>query len=118
MRPMPISDFLTQTCLLLRRDPAGSQDVYGNELEGEATATGDCSLQQQQRAEGGDGLSDTRWLLVLPAGTVIDTGDAVKVDGRRYELVGEPWPVTDPRTQTVSHVECTVRRAAGSGDTS
>ena len=72
-------------------------------------------LQQTQRTEPGDAgeTSDTRWLLVLPAGTVVNTGDAVIVDGEVYEVVGAPWPARNPRLGVASHIEASVRRTAG-----
>lgn len=124
---MPISDLLTQPCLLLQRDPDGGEDRYGNETQEETPVETVCALQQRQRTEGGASgamssahgdLSDTSWLLVLPADTQIDNGDAVEVSGQRFELVGAPWPAFDPVAQAVSHLECTVRRTAGSEDRS
>ena len=75
-------------------------------------------LQQQRRIEPGeDGeLSDTGWVLFLPAGTDVATGDAVICDGQVYELVGDPWQARNPRTHQASHIECSVRRTAQSGD--
>lgn len=69
-------------------------------------------LQQTQRTEpAGEGeLSVTTWLLVLPAGTVIGTGDAVIAGGARYEVVGDSWHARNPRSQLPSHVEATLRR--------
>lgn len=135
---MPISTLLSQPCLLIRRSASGDSDDYGNETQAETTVQTVCEIQQQQRVEGGthEDLSDTRWLLILPASTVLDTGDAVEVGAllpgegvlpssdlfptgsHRYELVGEPWPVIDARTGIEHHVEATVRRTAGSEDTS
>lgn len=105
---------------MIHRDPSGSTDDYGNEIPAETSEETVCELQQRSREEQPDQgeLGDSLWLLVLPAATEIDTGDAVVVDGYRFELVGPPWTVRNPRTRTVSHVEATVRRAAGEEDVS
>lgn len=112
---MSLSKLLNRTCTLILRDLSGTVDDYGNPVPSERTITTVCELQQRQRTEPGDQgeVSDTTWLLVLPAGTTIDTGDAVEVAGERYELVGAPWPARNPRTGLESHVEATVRRTAG-----
>lgn len=75
-------------------------------------------LQQARRDEpaAAGELSDTRWVLFLPAGTDVATGDAVIADGQLYELVGDPWQARNPRTQQPSHIECSVRRTGQSGD--
>lgn len=81
-----------------------------------------CELQQvPRRSVSGEpaahpDVSDSLWLLVLPADTLIDTGDAVIVDGHRYEVSGEPWVARNPRTQAVSHIEASLRRVAAATD--
>lgn len=117
---MPISTLLTRTCTITRRSStAGTTDDYGNLTGTTSTTSTVCELQQRaasEQEEQGE-LSDTSWLLVLPAGTGIDTGDKITVDGQAFEMVGAPWPARNPRTGVESHLECTVRRTAGAGDT-
>lgn len=117
---MPLSTLLNRECILLLRDPTGSTDDYGNDVTTTSNVDTVCELQQKRRDEDDDQgeTSDTHWLLILPAGTQIDTGDAVQIDGQVYELVGAPWEARNPRTGAASHIECTVRRTAGSEDAS
>lgn len=93
---------------------AGSDDGYGNLVPTITEVETVGELQQVRREEGE--VSDTHWLLILPADSEIDTGDAVSIEGRTYELIGDPWFARNPRTQLLSHVECTLRRTAGSED--
>jgi hypothetical protein len=96
-------------------DDDGPTDVYGNPTGGDPTVTETvCELQQQRRTEpDADGeLSDTTWLLVLPAGTQLDTAATVIVNDTAYEVVGDPWPARNPRTRREHHIEATVRRTA------
>ncbi len=104
---------LNRSLTIVRRSP-GSTDGYGGEIAAETLVEAFGEMQQQRRDEApAEGeVSDTRWLLVLPAGTDIDTGDAVIVDGQVFELVGAPWEARNPRTLAPSHVECTLRRTA------
>lgn len=111
---MPLATLLNLPVTIVRRDDLGDEDERGNDLPTETLVETVGELQQQQRAEPADAgeLSDTRWLLILPAGTDIRTGDGIVCDGQRYEMVGDPWHARNPRTQTASHVECTLRRTA------
>lgn len=120
---MSLAKLLTRPCTITVRSHSGNQDAYGNDIPAETTVQTVCELQQLTRltdAEpAGQGeFSDTRWLLVLPAGTEIRTGDTVEVDGHAYEMFGDPWPVRNPRTGRDSHVQATVRRTAGSEEAS
>lgn len=119
---------LRQPCtLILRSQAETTEDDYGNEIHGEAPRVDTvCNLQQTRREEAPDAgeTSDTRWkLFLLPEvrdeanePVEIDTGDAVEVDGRVYELIGDPWLVESPFTGRKSHVEVTCRRVAASKD--
>ena len=112
---MPLSTLLNRPCTIIRRSESEDLDAHFNPILEEVEVQTVCELQQQRRDEPGDHgeLSDTRWLLILPAGTAIDTGDGVVVDGDTYEMVGDPWPARNPRTQEESHIEATLRRTAG-----
>lgn len=114
-----LSQLINTPCTILSRTDGGGQDDYGNETDTTTEVETVCELQQTRRDEpdAQGELSDTTWQLFLPASTEISTGDSVMVDGVVYELVGAPWPARNPRTRTVSHVEATVRRTAGSRDT-
>lgn len=114
-----LSTLLNRPCTITRRTQSGDVDAYGDAVDGTATASTVCELQQRQRSElPGVEVSDTTWLLILPAGTDIDTGDKVTVTdtGEAFEMVGDPWPARNPRTGVESHVEATVRRVAGDFD--
>lgn len=102
-------------CTILRRSGEEEEEFGkpGGEVEEVETV---CALQQQRRtehAESGE-ISDTLWNLYLPHGTEIDTGDAVRVAGREYEVIGEPWSAEEG-SRTVWHVEGTCRRTEGTG---
>lgn len=110
-----LSALLNRPLTIINRTDDGDEDEYGNAVPAEAFVDVVGELQQQRRdepdAEGE--TSDTRWLLVLPAGTVIGTGDGVICDGEAFEVVGAPWMARNPRTGAVSHIEASIRRTAG-----
>lgn len=109
-----LNQLLNRACTIETRVPAG-RDAYNNETDTVFEVQTVCELQQRQRTETGDRgeVSVTEWLLVLPASTDISTGDGVVIDEERYEVIGEPWQARNPRTQTVSHIEATLKRSSG-----
>lgn len=113
---MALANLLNRTCTITRRSTSASEDDYGNAIDSQTNVQTVCEIQQRSRDEQDDQgeTSDTLWLLVLPAGTAIDTSDKVSVPGMgEFEMVGAPWPARNPRTQQESHVEATLRRTAG-----
>lgn len=116
-----LSTLLNRTVTISRRSPSADDDDtddYGNQNAATPTNTETVGeLQQRRRDEPVDQgeLSDTRWLLVLPPGTAIDTSDIVTVDGDEFEVIGDPWHARNPRTGAESHVEVTLRRTSGPG---
>lgn len=115
-----LSHLLTRTCTIISRSASGDIDDYGNDVQGETVTQTTCDIQQRQRDEPGDQgeVSATGWLLILPAGTALRTGDSVVIDGaQEYEVVGDPWAAYSPLTQAVHHVEATVARVAGDEET-
>lgn len=117
-----ISSLITRPCTLRLRSATGEDD-YGDDTHTETEIDTVCELQKQVRRaseepEAQGELSDTLWNLYLPAGTEIDTGDVVEIDGQLYEMVGAPWSVEHPRTGVEHHVEANVRRTAGAGSAS
>lgn len=112
---MPIDLLMNLPVTIVSRTDGGDADEYGNAIPTENATQTVGELQQIRRDEpdAAGETSDTRWLLVLPAGTAINTGDAVIVDNEVFEVVGAPWPARNPRTQAVHHLEATLRRTAG-----
>ena len=112
---MTLTALLNRACTITGRTFTGQLDEYGDEIATETTIDTVCELQQQQRTETDDPgtRAASTWTLFLPAGTTIGPADTVTVDGQDFELVGEAWPARNPRTQTESHMEATIRRVAG-----
>lgn len=119
-----LSTLLNRACNIIRRTESGNTDDYGNDIPDEDIVATVCELQSRNGWAGRSEpalqgqLSDTEWLLVLPPGTVLSTADVVEVDGQEYEVTGDPWHARNPRNQTESHVEASVRRTAAAGDAS
>lgn len=105
--------------LITRRLPSATDDGYGNEIPDEQDVETVGQVQQKARtepaAEGESSVTD--WILFLPAGTVLRTGDLVTTidDGREYEVIGDPENMT-MGSPAVHHLEATIRRTSGSDD--
>lgn len=113
---MGVNRLLRTPCTIIRRthegeDPEGNPEVSIEEVE---TV---CALQQKRRLEHDESgeVSDTFWILFLPIGTEIGTGDAVVVKGDEYEVTGESWHAEEG-SPALWHVECTLERTAGTGE--
>lgn len=112
---MSIVGQLTRPCTIRRRTDSATFNDYGDPIPGPPVEVETfCELQQRQRAEGAEQgeMSTTEWLLVLKAGEAIGSADTVVVEGQEFEMVGAPWPVWDPLTKSVDHIEATCRRTA------
>jgi hypothetical protein len=116
------ADRLLKTpCTVLRRAVTGN-DEFGDSVKESTEVETRCALQPGGRVGGGrlehdkhGEISDEIWALYLPIGTEIDTGDAVVVNRKKYELVGDPWNAEEG-SPAMWHVEATVRRTAAPGD--
>lgn len=108
---MSILHLLTRPATLVRRDSADPLEPDAELVPVDAGETL-CELQQSTDTEHHDGrVQSTTWRVWLPAELAGVTGwDALRVDGELFELDGDPWPVRNPRTSVVSHVEARVTR--------
>lgn len=115
---MTLSALMNLPVTIVTRTATDELDEFGNERQADASVVTVGELQQLRRDEPDDQgeLSDAYWALFLPAGTMITTGDVVLAGGQQFEVVGDPWRARNPRTQVASHIECTLRRAAGDED--
>lgn len=84
----------------------GAEDEHGNptQVETDTVVMGFASLQVGSEALQG-AVTGARYRLFLMAGAPITGWSAATVDGVKYEIVGRPWPVFNPRTQLVHHIE-------------
>lgn len=116
---MSIERMMTKDATILRRVESGKKDRYGNALVETVEDDVRCAFQQRDRSESEDGgeLSKARWNLWLPYGTELDTGDAVRVNGRVYEVEGEPG-IFDEGSPSMWHVTAIVKRVAGTASKS
>lgn len=87
-----------ETVVLVRRVRSG-RDVYGDDVftESETTLTGVPAWPTSSRedVQGADTIFDLV-TVYLPAGTDVESIDAVLVYGGRYEVVGQPQPFVSP----------------------
>lgn len=95
--------------VVVHHHTTGSVDSEGNQSGSFATTTTYMGrLEQRSGAErvlAGD-TQQAEWMLILPAGAVIDGRDRVEVDGVTFEVVGPPVRHKTPRGE--HHVEASL----------
>jgi len=111
-----LTELMNLPVTIVRRSASGVEDDYGNEIPAETSIQTVCEFQQKARGEEDENLASTQYMLFLPAGTDIDAGDVVVIEGLEYQMAGDPWFARDPESQTNSHVEATLVRTSGSED--
>lgn len=110
---MSLAALLNQACTITTRTDAATKDRYGNPDVTESTTTTVCYAEQRSRTEPGgeDAVASEEWMVMFPTGTTVDAHDKITVGSLVLEVVGPPWPVRNPRTQSTSHIECNARKA-------
>lgn len=108
---------MTIDCTVISEVATGEKDRSGDPITETVELETKCAFQQEERTEHEDGgeVSDTRWFLSLPWGTKIGSGATVVVKGRQYEVKGEVWEAEEG-SRSLWHVEATVTRKAGTGE--
>lgn len=111
---MSLANYLNQSCTITSRATAATTDRYGNPDVTTTTASTVCYCEQRNATEdtANTDQQSQEWKVLLPAGTAVDGHDLITVGSLVLEVIGPPWPARNPRTQSVSHVECTARMVA------
>jgi hypothetical protein len=112
-----ITDLLTQAVTVISQQLDGGIDEYGNDVPRDVPVQTVGLLEQRASAEREGYVPESSWLLVLPAGTVVQANDVVIVDDLEYSISGEPWRAWNPRLGVVDHVEAVCVRTAGGLET-
>jgi len=93
----------------------GPEDEHGNPTVIDSDRVVPGLISQQFPQESGDGIVvGEGYRLYLNPGDTLEGWDACTIDSLRYEVIGAPWPVHNPRTASVHHVEVNLRRAGTS----
>lgn len=91
----------------------GGVDEYGEPVEDVVITTTVGHIAQVTTSEDGEGIVVTERLqLILPPNLPVppQPWDYAEVMGRRYEVDGQPFPVTNPRTGRLSHYMLYLKR--------
>ena len=112
---MTLASLMNQACTITTRADSATVDRYGNPAATETNTAAVCYVEQRQRSEVAGvagGVQSEDWLVMVPVGTTVDGADKVTVGTLVLEVVGPPWTVRNPRTQSESHIELNARKAA------
>lgn len=115
---MPVTRMMTIPCTVISQVPTGEKDRYGDPITELVEVETKCAFQQTSRSEHEDSgeVSDTFWNVFLPYGAQIGSGALIRTDEKEYDVVGESWEAKEG-SRSMWHVEATVRRRAGTGET-
>jgi hypothetical protein len=108
-----LANRLKRPVTIQHQTESGNSDAYGNDIPTKVDVNVLGELQQRSRDEAEGTVSQTNWILFLPANTPIDTNDVVLVGGESFEVIGDPWQAFNPRTGEFEHVEVSLRRTSG-----
>lgn len=111
---MSFARLLSRTATVIPVTTGPGLDEYGNPVEVVAAGVNYPAWLEQTASEERTEDRDTQladWLLVLPAGAVVDGNDRVQVEGKTFEVVGPPARVHTPRGE--HHVEARLRSVSG-----
>jgi len=104
-----IHQLIKMPCTIRHSDP-GAADEYGDHPVSMVTETTErCYVAQSNRGEA-DEIEHERWQIYFLPYVLIDANDSVVVDGMTFEVLGNPWAVTDPVTGWRTHIEATAVR--------
>jgi hypothetical protein len=100
-----IAPLLKTPAKLVLRDVA-SEDALGDPVTTTSVVDVMAELQQMGATEALEGgLQTTRWRVFLPPDAPLDGWDAIEVEGRTYELDGDPNPIRSVLDDALHHVE-------------
>lgn len=113
-----LTQLLNLPVTIVRRQSSGSTDELGNATSSETEVEATAEIQQRQRGEHDDAVAQSDWIGFFHPDEDIDSSDRVVCDLGTFEVIGDPWPVRNPRGQAVSHIEASLNRTAGPEDAS
>lgn len=113
---MSVTALMVHDVTLVRAGSATGR--YGDAVPDWATATSTAVkgwVSQQSRSEVLDGREAqvSAWVLYLPAGTDVTGADRVEWEGLTFTVDGPVLPAWNPRTNSVHHLELSLRLVEG-----
>lgn len=85
-------------------------DVYGNAVPtavgSPVAAVGYLEMKESVEMVLNRDTTVSKWTVAFPASTVIGAFDYVNFNAQKFQVDGQPWQVFNPRTKTVSHIQC------------
>lgn len=109
---MSLVTLINEPCSITTRTATGDTDEFGNAEVDTTTETTVCYREQISTVEVtvDENTVTADWKFLFFTGTEIFATSTVTVGDDTFEVVGAPWPARNPRTRTVSHVECNARQ--------
>ena len=111
-------DQLLQTAATIQRRAASTTDSHGSPVSATTSTTSVfCYIEQRPSSAsetlGAQNTARAEYLVVLPAGTTIDSSDRIVIGSTTYEVTSIPWSVKHAPTGVEHHVEVIVTEVTG-----
>lgn len=111
---MSLEQRITRPCTIHLEVPSADRDELGNEESASADVETVCELQQMDRDENPEGVTETLWRIYFLPGETVTAGATVTVPGEGvFEIQGRPDRKRNPRTGEMRQVEATAREVSG-----
>ena len=111
-------DQLLQTAATIQRRAASTTDSHGSPVSATTSTTSVFCYIEQRPSAGSETLGPqntarAEYLVVLPAGTSVDSSDHIVIGSTTYEVTSIPWSVKHAPTGVEHHVEVIVTEVTG-----
>ena len=108
---MSVRQLMTQAVIVQPMGPS-TEDAYGNTVQGAVGSPVD-ELGYLDQKDTVEYLNDrdtivTKWKAFLHPDSVVTSFATLTFGGQLFQVDGAPYPVYNPRTRLVSHIECTL----------
>jgi hypothetical protein len=87
----------------------GITDEYGKPSRDEAARLNSRARIEQRGSREGEGYTTDTWRIALPAGSLIDAGDEIEYQGKRFQVINAPDNLSIPGFPFLDRAEVDLR---------
>lgn len=103
-----ITALMNDSVVILRLSD-GPTDEYGRPSRDESERLNSRARIEQRASVEGEGFTTDKWRIALPTGSLIDSGDEIEYQGRRFSVINAPDNLSIPGFPFLDRVEVDLR---------
>jgi len=100
---------LMNDSVIIVRLSDGATDEYGRPSRDEAERLNSRARIEQRASREGEAFTVDTWRIALPAGTLIDAGDEIEYQAKRFSVINAPDNLSIPGFSALDRVEVDLR---------